>query len=179
MNENKTLLTQQEIDALINFLERHDDTPIGAVLDQSSIDKLIEIIKYNNSKGIFFGKGVSLDYGLSDSNAVIKDPDGNEINVSGFILDYIKNPDGYISVFCADKNSGTRITLSPSCLSEHSYVKDDACWGYTVSPGTLLKLSRMFNVNCSAQLLQKAEKDFAKVVYGDENAKIADYYTIY
>ena len=64
-------------------------------------------------------------------------------------------------------------------LSELSYVNDDARWGYAVSPGALVKLSRLFNINCSAELLQKAEKDFAKVVYGDENAKIADYYTIY
>ena len=56
MAENRTLLSQSEIDALVSFLQQGSDTPepvaIGDVLDQSSIDKLVDIIRFNNSHGV-------------------------------------------------------------------------------------------------------------------------------
>ncbi len=56
MAENRTLLSQSEIDALVSFLQ-HDDTSkkttIGEVLDQSSIDKLVDLIRLNNDRGVF------------------------------------------------------------------------------------------------------------------------------
>ena len=44
MVDNRTLLSQEEIDALVSFLKRKEK--IGNdVLDQSSIDRLVEILK--------------------------------------------------------------------------------------------------------------------------------------
>ena len=56
MAENRALLSQSEIDALVSFLQ-HDGTTktssIGEVLDQNSIDKLVDLIRANNDQGVF------------------------------------------------------------------------------------------------------------------------------
>jgi len=175
MNESKTLLTQNEIDTLISFLQSRDETPIGSVLDQGSIDKLVEIIKFNNNNGIFFEKELSLDF--SDESFVsITDEQGKTIDTENCAIVFNKADNGFVNIFCSDETAGKLIPLSPSCLSQRKFVKDDEKWGLTVSPRILIELSKLFNVKCDAETLSKAEKDFAKLVYGDENAAIAEYY---
>lgn len=176
MTESKALLSQNEIDTLISFLQNHDETPIGSVLDQGSIDKLVEIIKFNNTKGIYFNKETSLDISSSEPKAILKAENGEELNPEKCHLDFEKAENGFIKIFCFEEDSSKRIFLSPSCLNKKDFVVDQAEWGLAVSPRTLIELSKLFNVNCASEILQKAEKDFAKLVYGDENAKIADYY---
>ena len=175
MNESKTLLTQNEIDTLISFLQSRNETPIGSVLDQGSIDKLVEIIKFNNNNGIFFEKEMSLDF--SDESFVsITDDQGKIIDPDSCAITFSKADNGFVNIFCSEEATGKLIPLSPSCLSQKKFVKDDEKWGLTVSPHILISLSKLFNVKCDADTLSKAEKDFAKLVYGDENATIADYY---
>lgn len=175
MNESKTLLTQNEIDTLISFLQSRDETPIGSVLDQGSIDKLVEIIKFNNNNGIFFEKEMSLDF--SDESFVsITDEQGQPIDTESYAIAFNKAGNGFINIFCTDEASGKVIPLSPSCLSQKKFVNDDEKWGLAVSPHILIGLSKLFNVKCDAATLSKAEKEFAKLVYGDENATIAEYY---
>ncbi|MBR4341479.1 MAG: hypothetical protein IKP88_02005 [Lachnospiraceae bacterium] len=174
--ENKTLLTQTEIDTLITFLENHDDTPIGAVLDQSSIDKLIEIIKYNNNKGIFFSKETSIDLTSQENALQLKNSSGNILDPEACSIIYEKGEDGFAKIFCLDSTTNTLIKLTPSCLIQKDFIEDDSKWGFAVPPRTLLKLSRLFNIKCSADTLLNAERDFAEIMYGDRNAKIADFY---
>ena len=177
MTESKALLTQNEIDTLINFLQSHTQSPIGSVLDQGSIDKLVEIIKFNNDKGVYFNKESAIN--LTENNepaAIITDESGKVLEAHNCSFICEKDSDGFVNIICLEKTTGMRISISPSCINRNEYVKDDAKWGLAVSPHTLIRLSGVFGINFDADTLKAAEKDFAKLVYGDENAKIADCY---
>jgi len=177
MTESKALLTQNEIDTLINFLQSHTQSPIGSVLDQGSIDKLVEIIKFNNDKGVYFNKESAINLtGNDEPLAIIKDATGRILDAQSCSFICEKDADGFVNVVCLEKTTGTRVNISPSCINRKEFLEDDAKWGLAVSPHTLIRLSGIFGINCDADTLKNAEKDFAKLVYGDENAKIADCY---
>ncbi len=176
MPENKTLLSQNEIDTLIKFLESHDSTPIGTVLPQGSIDKLVEIIKFNNKRGIFLGKDAPLDFSNAQPQAIfIKDENGAAVNTTSCALEYSVE-DGIVKIFCADNATGKKYPIFPDSLVSRTYVSEGDSWGRAISPRTLVKIADLFNITCSSETLDAAGKRFAEVVYGDVNARVAQYY---
>ena len=177
MPENKTLLSQNEIDTLIKFLESHDSTPIGSVLPQGSIDKLVEIIKFNNNRGIFLGKDSPLDLSeMQPESSSIKDGSGNTVDTSVCTLEHSIDENGTVKIFCYDKATDTRYPIFPDSLVSKNYVSDGSSWGRAISPRTLLKVSKLFNITCDSETLDAAGKRFAEIVYGDAGASVAQYY---
>lgn len=178
MLENKTLLTQQEIDTLVSFLQQNTDVLIGSVLDQESIDKLIKLVQYNNKNGIFFTKDLTENVSISGERAFISDEAGNAINTSECKLVCELADNGYFRIYCDDAASGKRYKLTPSCLEEKRYFEDDSEWGFAVPSRTLAQISQLYNIPCTKDSLDFAEKTFAKVMFGDENAQVPDYFKI-
>ena len=177
MPENKTLLSQNEIDTLIKFLESHDSTPIGTVLPQGSIDKLVEIIKFNNKRGIFLGKDAPLDFSDAQPESIyIKDEGGNTVNTSVCALEHSIDADGIVKLFCIDNSTGAKYPIFPDSLVSMNYVSEGSSWGRAVPPRTLVKISRLFNITCDSETLDAAGKRFAEIVYGDSSAQVAQYY---
>lgn len=171
---NNTLLSQQEIDALVAFLQTKSDTNIGQVLDQSSIDKLIELVKYNNEKGVFFTKGSSANLG----NAEIIDPESDiAMEKDDCTLECETSSNGFLEVYCYNKKTDKKYHLSPACLDKGCYVhEDDSEWGYAISPKTFNKLANLFGISYTTDTYYFVCSTFAKVMYGRSDAHIAIIY---
>lgn len=174
--ENKTLLSQQEIDTLISFLQENRDVPIGSVLDQDSIDKLIETIKYNNANGIYFDKDFSSSIINRDKSAFINDNNGTALDVADCSLITETADNGFVRIYCLDNGTGLRYKLTPSCLSEGRFVDDDSEWGLAVSGSILKAIAKLFSVPVSEEVLNNANKNFAGLLFGDENAAVPAFY---
>ncbi len=175
MSENKTLLSQGEIDALVAFLTNSDAAPVGTVLDQSSIDKLIELVKYNNKRGLFIGEnGNGGDY----SEAVVLD---KEIDLEAQKQDYEivckKNSRDYVEVLCVSKTGGKTYKLTPSCLMQNRRVENDESeWGHAISPLHFNNLALLFGIKYSSETFRFVCENFSKVMYGYEDAVIPNIY---
>ena len=175
MAESKTLLSQNEIDALIFFLERHEDTQIGKVLDQNSIDKLVEIVRSYNSRGIVLQKNALLGMN-GDNTAKVLTQNGVALEPANCELIVEIGEDQNVRIFCFETKQNGRYPLFPEAISTGSYVSKGSSWGKVVSPATLNKLSKLFDLKCSQETKEMVGKLFAKVVYGDENFDIPSYY---
>ena len=174
MSENKTLLSQGEIDALVAFLTNSEAAPIGTVLDQSSIDKLIELVKYNNKRGLFIGEGGDGEY----ADAVILDK-GLDLEEQKKDYELICKKDGrdFIEVLCVSKNGGKTYKLTPSCLLQNKRVENDKSeWGMAISPLHFNDLALLFGIKYSSETFRFVCNNFAKVMYGYEDAEISSLY---
>ncbi len=175
MADNKTLLSQGEIDALVAFLTNSEAAPIGTVLDQSSIDKLIELVKYNNKRGLFIGEGGN---GAGSENAVVLDKGLDlEEQKKDYELICRKDAKDYIEVLCVSKNGGKTYKLTPSCLLQYKRVEDDETeWGHAISPLHFNDLALLFGIEYSSETFRFVCNNFAKVMYGYEDAEISTLY---
>ncbi len=175
MSDNKTLLSQGEIDALVAFLTNSEAAPIGTVLDQNSIDKLIDLVKYNNKRGLFIGEnGNNGDY----SDAVVLD---KELDLEAQKQDYelvcSKNARDYVEVLCVSKNGGKTYKLTPACLIQNKRVENDETeWGHAISPLHFNNLALLFGIKYSSETFRFVCENFAKVMYGYEDAEIPTLY---
>ncbi len=175
MSENKTLLSQGEIDALVAFLTNSEAAPIGTVLDQSSIDKLIDLVKYNNKRGLFIGEGGG---GSDYADAVVLD---SELDLEEQKKDYelICKKDGrdFIEILCVSKKGGKTYKLTPSCLLNNKRMEDDKSeWGMAISPLHFNNLALLFGIKYSSETFRFVCSNFAKVMYGYEDAEISRLY---
>lgn len=175
MADSKTLLSQNEIDALIVFLKDHEGTQIGKVLDQGSIDKLVEIVQSYNNKGIILNKDsqVNMEDGIK---AKITDATGKSIDVLAFEIILDLDSDLNVLLFCSDNAGNEKYPLFPETLSEKKFLTEGSNWGKAVAPRTLIELSKLFDIKCSPDALEKAKKLLAKVLYGDETKALPEYY---
>ena len=175
MADSKTLLSQNEIDALIVFLKGHEGTQIGRVLDQGSIDKLVEIVQSYNNKGIILNKDSQVNMEESVKAKII-DRTGKNLDVLtceiGLDLDEEQN----VLLFCSGNAGNEKYPFFPETLCEKKFLTEGSSWGKAVAPKTLIELSELFDIKCSPDALEKASKLFAKAVYGDETKVLPEYY---
>ncbi|MCR5584671.1 MAG: hypothetical protein K6F63_04460 [Lachnospiraceae bacterium] len=175
MSENKTLLSQGEIDALVAFLTNSEAAPIGTVLDQSSIDKLIELVKYNNKRGLFIGEGNG-EGEFSDAVVLDKSLDLEEQKKDYEII-CRKDARDFVEILCVSKTGGKTFKLTPSCLLQNKRVEDDkAEWGLAISPLHFNNLALLFGIKYSSETFRFVCSNFAKVMYGYEDAEISSLY---
>ena len=175
MSDNKTLLSQGEIDALVAFLTNSEAAPIGTVLDQSSIDKLIELVKYNNKHGLFIGEGQQTG-AYSDAVVLEKGLDLEEQKQDYEII-CRKDARDYVEILCVSKTGGKTYKLTPSCLLQNKRVENDkAEWGQAISPLHFNNLALLFGIKYSSETFRFVCTNFAKVMYGYEDADISSLY---
>ncbi|MCR5824081.1 MAG: hypothetical protein K6G60_06600 [Lachnospiraceae bacterium] len=174
MSDNKTLLSQGEIDALVAFLTNSEAAPIGTVLDQTSIDKLIDLVKYNNKRGLFIGEGAGNNY----TDAVVLDKSLDlEAQKQDYELICKKNARDYIEILCVSKSGGETYKLTPSCLLQNKRVENDkAEWGQAISPLHFNNLALLFGIRYTSETFRFVCENFAKIMYGYEDAEISSLY---
>ncbi len=175
MSDNKTLLSQGEIDALVAFLTNSEAAPIGTVLDQSSIDKLIELVKYNNKHGLFIGEEQT--GGVYSDAVVLEKGLDLEEQKQDYELICRKDARDYMEILCVSKTGGKTYKLTPSCLLQNKRVENDkAEWGHAISPLHFNNLALLFGIKYSSETFRFVCTNFAKVMYGYEDADISSLY---
>ena len=178
MAENRTLLSQSEIDALVSFLQQGSDTPepvaIGDVLDQSSIDKLVDIIRFNNSHGVMLNNDTTAAI-LSAGNVDIIAPDGSTVDRSACELEFRLADSGMAQIYCKAKD-GAEYPISPDSLRQRKYVAEGSEWGFAISPRHFNKIANLFRVNYSQDTFNEVVARFAEITYGSRDAEVSKIY---
>lgn len=171
MSDNKALLSQEEIDALVSFLKTKDQ--IGnEVLDQASIDRLVEILseaKTNDAspagKGRFYG------------NAVLSVEQDIAVQREQCILLYEKDDLGFVHIVCENYVSGVRYEITPECLSQSCLVESTGeSWGKAVLPVLFDLVAMQLQVKYNADVFSQVCKDYAKLMFGNEKAELPNVY---
>ena len=179
MAENRTLLSQSEIDALVSFLQQGNDTPepvaIGDVLDQSSIDKLVDIIRFNNSHGVMLNNDTTAAI-LSAGNVEITAPDGSTVDRTACELHFRIGGSGMAEIFCKSTKDGAEYPISPDSLRQRKYVAEGSKWGFAVSPRHFNKIANLFRINYSQDTFNEVVARFAEITYGSRDAEVSKIY---
>ncbi len=173
MSESKALLSQDEIDALVSFLKESKDIPDGAVLDQKSIDKLIGLIQLNGAYTLpHTPEGTSMpELVIIDENTKQK----LDLANCELCVDFADN--GYINVYIKSDGSDTRYFIGPDTIKNFEYNPNaTAAWGYALAPSLFMQAAHLFKVQYSNATLETVKKQYAKIMYGNENAEIPSYF---
>ena len=176
MSENMALLSQEEIDTLIEFiLENSGKGEVGEVLDQKSIDKLIMLLKAGPKNKLRFDAETPYVVGKAflvlDGNA-----DAAEQRKNCTLECRINPNNGYAQVVCINKALNKEYILTPTCLESLQYVKDDAEWGYAVPPLTFDKIASLLDVKYTKAAFDYVCELYAKKMYGDGKHEVSSIY---
>ena len=170
MADNKALLSQEEIDALVEFLKNKEK--IGSeILDQASIDRLVEILTETKtdesaaSDSRFFG------------NIVLSVEKDIAVQREQCTLLYEKDTEGYVHVVCENSITGMRYEITPECLEKSGLVESAGeRWGFAIMP-VLFDLAAMkLQVKYSAEAFSKVCADYATLLFGTPGAVLPNIY---
>ena len=176
MAENRALLSQSEIDALVSFLQ-HDGTTktssIGEVLDQNSIDKLVDLIRANNDQGVFLDPD-ALNLGAIE--APITAQNGTVLDTSVCELDFRITPEGIAEICCVNMSDATFYKIYPECLIQGKYVSEGSEWGRAVSPRHFCMIADLFGLEYPPEAYNAVVARFCEIMYGSSSAQPASIY---
>lgn len=170
MADNKALLSQEEIDALVSFLKTKEK--IGnEILDQASIDRLVEILTEAKtdesvaSSGRFNG---SVVLSLEKDIAVQREQ---------CTLLYEKDAAGYAHVVCENYVTGTRYEITPDSLEQSGLIESTGGeWGYGIMPVLFDLVAIKLQVKYSAETFARVCGDYATLLFGSAGATLPNIY---
>ena len=171
MSDNKALLSQDEIDALVSFLKKKEKVG-NDVLDQTSIDRLVEIL--NEAKA---NEEAAAGSGRFFGNSVLSVEKDIAVQREQCVLLYEKDSKGYAYIVCENVVTGMRYEITPECLNQSCLVESTGeSWGYAVMP-VLFDLAAMkLQVKYSADVFSKVCYDYAELMFGNANTNLPNVY---
>lgn len=171
MSDNKALLSQEEIDALVGFLKRKDK--IGnEVLDQTSIDRLVEILKEAKVNG-----EAAANNGRFFGNAVLSVEKDIAVQREQCTLLYEKDERNFVHIVCENVVTGMRYEITPECLNKSCLVESTGeTWGYAIMPVLFDLAAMQLQVKYTAEVFSKVCTDYAGLLYGKPNVELPNVY---
>lgn len=168
MSDNKALLSQSEIDALVSFLKTKEKIG-GEVLNQSSIDRLVEILTdakaEDGASGRFYG------------NAVLSVEKDIAVQREQCTLLYEKDDKNFAHIVCENSVTGTRYEITPESLTQSCLVETmGESWGFAIMPVLFDLAAMQLQVRYTAEVFAKVCGDYAKLLFGDENVELPNVY---
>lgn len=173
MNESRTLLSQEEIDALVSFLTTKEKVG-NEVLDQASIDRLIKFL----SDSRFMEKaGAEVSVGHFFANSVLSIEKDIAVQRNQCTLTYEKDEKGYAHVLCLNRVTGVKYEITPECLNQPKLVESTGeGWGRAVMPLLFDLAAMQLQVKYTAEVFSTVCGDFAELMYGNESVRLPDVY---
>lgn len=173
MNESRTLLSQEEIDALVTFLTSKKKVG-NEVLDQESIDRLIQFL---SDSRLMEKAGTEVSTGHLFANSVLSIEKDIAVQRNQCTLTYEKDEKGYTHILCANRVTGVKYEITPDCLNQPKLVESTGeCWGRAVMPLLFDLAAMQLQVKYTAEVFSAVCGDFAELMYGDRDAHLPDVY---
>lgn len=165
LDTNFSLLSQEEIDTLIEFLTESSSVLESEVLSQESIDKLISMMR-------LYVKKPSGNHNILGSVRAVS----SVLNGSGvWTLETEENSrTGFIDVFAT--NGEQKEYITPKGYSCGCFVGDDSTWGYAISPVQFTDIAKVYNLKFSKAAYMGVCERFAEKNYGDASYEIDDFF---
>ena len=170
MDKSKVLLSQAEIDALLNFLTEKKVS--SSIMDQDSIDKLISFLQSDEAQGFNFNE----IYEGSDStgssviilpgNENVNDPEGSRV------LMKVTESDS-IEIICKVPSS-MEYVITPDCVSKVRYLAGNtSSWGRAITPRNFDSVAKLLNAKYTKETYLSVCSRFASVNYPATGSVIA------
>ncbi len=172
MNDpNLSLLTQNEIDTLVNFLVDKKNNVNSNVLNQESIDKLIGLIRKNELNKLSLNlEESSTDLGSSNLLKLNIQDTPNQLCELSF---RINDQSGYLEFYATNTVTGKEQIITPTIYDKASVIKDNTEWGYAVAPFVLDRIAVLFNLKYSRKTYDALCKLYALKNYGSEDKALS------
>lgn len=161
MEENNfSLLSQEEIDSLVKYLQGNAETIENKVLNQESIDKLILMMQS------FRGTKIDSKNVKAISSVLSRDKTW-ELEISW-------NDNGYLELYVTDGSKREKIT--PESFANGCFLEDDSQWGFAISPSVFCNVASLYGIRFTKETYQQVVSHFAKVNYGTPDYPVPLYY---
>lgn len=162
---NFSLLSQEEIDILIDFLTDNCNLVESEVLSQESIDKLILMMK-----------------GCSKEQHLKSQQEASNVRAAGTVLtgtevwclEFEENADGFVELYATNGEKKEKIT--PQGYSCSCFTSDSSQWGYAVSPILFSEVAKCYGLKFSKETYQKVSTHFALKNFGDAAYDVNDFF---
>ena len=173
MSENRALLSQDEIDALVSFLTTKEKVG-NEVLDQASIDRLVKVLTEASADE----KEVNADgAGHFLANSVLSVEKDIAVQRAQCALLYEKDSAGFAHVVCVNHVSGVKYEITPECINQSALVEGTSeGWGRAVMPLLFDLVAMQLQVKYSAEVFSEVCDDFAKLLYGTADINLPNVY---
>lgn len=162
---NFSLLSQEEIDILIDFLTNNCDLVESEVLSQESIDKLILMMKNCNKEQYL--KSQQEARNVRAAGTVLT---GTDV----WCLEFEENADGFIELYATNGEKKEKIT--PQGYSCACFTSDNSQWGYTISPILFSEVAKCYGLKFSKETYQKVSRHFALKNFGDASYDVNGFF---
>lgn len=170
MSENNmSLLSQSEIDTLIDFLikKQSDETISGDTLSQKSINKLINLVKSVPS----LNKNITINTAAIEANALSFLANGEDKD--SYELTYKLDENSQVQLFACNVDTKDLINISPCAIAHDNSPKT---WGIFILPSIFDQIAKVLNISYSEETFNNLKELFAEKMYGDKSAIIPSFY---
>lgn len=163
-NTNYSLLSQNEIDALVSFLMEQKSNLEASVMNQSSIDRLIQMLRQdgNHIQRILFDPMAHID------ESFLRDMGFCEGGQSCKITVQVDEEKQQLLLFLHNEENGKSLQITPGMITPG----DGDSWGRCISPVIFVRLVMVLSVQCSRETYDMVCSQYAKCIFGDESYKI-------
>lgn len=174
MNESSfSLLTQKEIDTLVDFLSNHDFVS-NEVLSQDSIDKLIRLVKHNDINRVYLD---DLGLKISTDEDILQDLHLREDSSEACeLLCSIDEATQLLVLTAKNTVTGKEKVLTPATLDRRELVESASSWGYSITPILFDKIARIFTLKYSRKTYETIYNLFAEKNFGSSEQKVPAFY---
>lgn len=170
---NFSLLSQQEIDTLVDFLSKSKDELNSAILSQDSIDKLIRLISHDDLStmrldeldAVHINVDVLKDLGIRE--------DASQICELTYSIDPATE---FITLTATNTVTGKTYNITPASLDRLEVLGGVASWGYSIPPISFNKIARIFNCKYSRQTYEGICALFSLKNYGSKDQQLPSLY---
>lgn len=171
MSETNTpSLSQNEIDALITFLDNNKDNYSlrGDTLSQSSINKLIDLVKSIPT----LDKNVLLNTSAMNASSFFSDKN----NTEGYNLNFKTDENGQINIFAYNAETKNTIAILPKMLSAVEVEGLPETWGICMSPNTFRRIADLLSLTYSDETFNEIVTMFTEKMYGSADVVLPAFY---
>ncbi len=176
MNQNMALLSQTEIDTLLNFLQK---SKVGEeVMDQSSIDRLINLLQTDQKREFKYSTNVPQMPGGEGQPLLLVDGMKNAKEQERCVLEcQVDGQTQYLHIFCRDESKDREYEITPFCVSELRFLPNDrSSWGYAIPPVTFDHIAALMMIKYTKSVFDKVCHIFAQRMFGGEWTEIPELY---
>jgi hypothetical protein len=168
-SQSYSLLSQEEIDVLVDFLNARKGSVNSDVMSQKSIDKLIYLITSDKQQII-----KDLCNPLNDVNSSLLETMHFRENFEEICtLSCTTDPQtGFLKLTATNTKNGKTLAITPKLFDEN----DSEEWGVCISPLMFNHLARVLSLVYTTETHERICSIFAKGNYNDENYPIPAFY---
>jgi len=171
---NKTLLSQTEIDTLVKFLVEQKQGIQSSVLTQESIDKLVLLLSKQDTDLLKFDISHLNENSITETEEILS----NLVQYDNSLLYELTltESDNRIHLIATNKETNTVLQITPKSLELMSIVDDDSYWGCCIDPVLFDKIATVFHFKYTRETLDSVTKLFAEKMYGSATITLPSIY---